>query len=305
MSNELAPEDKTLLKEISDLLNQLKPLLNKADHLLNNECFAVEVEETKYIECVSWAGEFYTAGKVYKVTNDIIIDNKGVADDYSNIMATQPNFKPSTREAYEKQQVPVKEEWSPKVGEWFKDEEGSLWLCFDDSKETFQGNDQNGMITHIPNPPTEKLSKPTEIEVGNWLTRIAEQRYPLGTKVKSNTSEFEFIVVDHQFQWQENKLQILGKSTKGTRNAWWCVWRNSDGWASIIKEEITETKERWLPKYDERYWFVQIAGDVIVGSYPCKDTALDKKYIENGNCFKTEEIAQSAADKIRNLLINS
>jgi hypothetical protein len=66
--------------------------------------------------------------------------------------------------------------------------------------------------------------------------------------------------------------------------------------------EPIETEQRWKPKYDDRYWFVTIAGDVIVASYPCKDTVLDKKYYNAGNCFETKEAAQKAAEAIKQYL---
>lgn len=53
--------------------------------------------------------------------------------------------------------------------------------------------------------------------------------------------------------------------------------------------------ERFVPKENERYWFVDEDGDVLVD---VNDTGIDKKRIDFYNCFRTEEETEQEKEKI-------
>ena len=70
------------------------------------------------------------------------------------------------------------------------------------------------------------------------------------------------------------------------------------------KDEVVEdVKERWLPSYGSKYWYIGINdGLFFVSDFHWGNDDVDFTNRETGNCFKTKEIAKSAADKIKQLL---
>lgn len=59
--------------------------------------------------------------------------------------------------------------------------------------------------------------------------------------------------------------------------------------------------ERWKPKYGEEYWVV-ICGAVIVSTW--RSDYVDNYRWGLGNCFKTKEEAEAAAEKVKALLLS-
>jgi hypothetical protein len=57
--------------------------------------------------------------------------------------------------------------------------------------------------------------------------------------------------------------------------------------------------EKWKPKEGERFYFIGVQGEVAEAIYDV-DWA---KECEFGNCFRTKEQAQEAAEKVRELLL--
>ncbi len=284
----LTPEDKESISRISELLAELeKRVTNAEKHLFGFKPVCEqpdnEVEEKPYVPVEDrFIGmqpiESFKAAQTTPVTVGTTKQNEKL-----------PCPQPAT---------PVNGEW--KIGEW-------AWNC--DTKKTL------GLITEITPTGTafydtqdgttkeyfldiSRCVKPTDKEVEAHLVKIAEQRYPVGTKVNAfigKDSNVPCYIKQHVFKYNASSDELYSEQSFGS----FTVYRKGK-WAEIIKE--VEQKERWYPKYDDRYWFVQIAGDVIVASYPCKDTALDKKYIESGNCFKTQPEAEKLAQLIRDTL---
>jgi hypothetical protein len=181
-------------------------------------------------------------------------------------------------------------EWKPKVGEWFKSKFGHLYLCDRLESGVIFGENQNGILYAMDYCfPT---TKPLPEEIQAHLVAIAENKYPVGAKYKRMGS-LEIIG-----EIKTNEFIYLPEKNALTEKTGYTVWKDGK-WAELAP---IETEQRWKPKYDDRYWFVTIAGDVIVASYPCKDTALDKKYYNSGNCFETKEAAQKAAEAIKQYL---
>ena len=60
--------------------------------------------------------------------------------------------------------------------------------------------------------------------------------------------------------------------------------------------------KRWIPEIGEKYFCVDIAG-LPFGSL-WDDGLLDKMAYQQGNCFKTKEEAEAAAEKVKALLLS-
>lgn len=58
--------------------------------------------------------------------------------------------------------------------------------------------------------------------------------------------------------------------------------------------------ERWKPKYNEIYYFVD--SDMSVSTEYWNESYLDKSLYASCNCFKTEDEAKAVAEKIKELL---
>lgn len=65
---------------------------------------------------------------------------------------------------------------------------------------------------------------------------------------------------------------------------------------------MEEPKKRWMPQIDEKFWSIHVTGKVQQWLNLGGD--FEKDCIEYGNCFLTREKAESAAAKIKELLIN-
>jgi hypothetical protein len=60
--------------------------------------------------------------------------------------------------------------------------------------------------------------------------------------------------------------------------------------------------ERWKPEYGETYYYVWTTGHTASTFWT--NTISDKNLFERGNCFRTEKEAESAAEKIKALLLS-
>lgn len=60
--------------------------------------------------------------------------------------------------------------------------------------------------------------------------------------------------------------------------------------------------ERWKPETNEMYWFIPKDGEVIPFCW-CDDE-IDRTCFNFGNCFRTEEEAEAAAEKVKDLLLD-
>ncbi len=60
--------------------------------------------------------------------------------------------------------------------------------------------------------------------------------------------------------------------------------------------------ERWKPETNEMYWFIPKDGEVIPFCW-CADK-IDMECFNFGNCFRTEEEAEAAAEKVKALLLD-
>lgn len=70
----------------------------------------------------------------------------------------------------------------------------------------------------------------------------------------------------------------------------------------LVVEEVPNL-ERWKPEVGEKYYFVStlICG---VNYYIWDNDEIDRDIYEMGNCFKTEEEAQEALKKFKELLLS-
>jgi hypothetical protein len=76
---------------------------------------------------------------------------------------------------------------------------------------------------------------------------------------------------------------------------------NNQPWMAIKEPEPYEP-QRWTPNYMDRYWYVTVDHKVATGVW--MDAPSDYNRYEGCNCFQTEEQAEEAARRMRELLIN-
>lgn len=63
--------------------------------------------------------------------------------------------------------------------------------------------------------------------------------------------------------------------------------------------------ERWKPEVGERYWVIWINDtECPVTFYDCTGELFMRGFWEVGNCFRTEEEAEYAAEKVKELLLS-
>lgn len=264
--------------------------------LISEDAPIAPVEETQYVECVdndNWFNSI-TKGNIYKVNSVSgdtyeILDNTGNNHDYF-----KTRFKPSTLSAFTAQNTIAQTEL--KQGEWAWNNENKRFI---------------GTVTYVKggiildNQKGDKwttqpqyLVKPTPEEIEQHLTTIAISKgYKTGTKIIS--------IVD----WHEPKECIIDASSliKGfslSSKGVFClngyaIWNGK--WASILEVEPIK-EERWLPAYGEIFYYVSVGWNVQKGSIFNIKNPTDESMFRNGNVFKTEEEAQIAADKIKQLL---
>lgn len=70
-----------------------------------------------------------------------------------------------------------------------------------------------------------------------------------------------------------------------------------------VEQPKEEVKERWKPSFGCKYWYVGIYDfQFFVADFHWGNDDVDFINHDTGNCFKTEQEAQSAANKIKALL---
>jgi hypothetical protein len=252
----------------------------------------IDTTEGYYVRCTSWQGELYTAGKIYQVVNGIIIDNTGFKDDYAHLIKHQPFFKPATHAEFLAQEQG--KEWKPKVGEWVKDEIGNCGLVIEILKNGDLRVDNQSPYGGLITIGTIYVYQPTTEEIQAHLVVIAEKKYPVGTKFKNAVSNKEIGITDGDYEYskENNALYTKDKPNKVSQ----CIWYNGK-WAELAP---IETEQRWQPKLLEDYYYINDWFKVRKTIYTHHD--LDRPRILAGNCFKTEQEAQKAAEAIKQYL---
>ena len=72
---------------------------------------------------------------------------------------------------------------------------------------------------------------------------------------------------------------------------------------SFVKTFYKEIElPRWKPEYDDNWYFINPTGEVIERIWV--NSQFDNLCLEFGNCFRTKEEAESARNKIKELLNN-
>ncbi len=60
--------------------------------------------------------------------------------------------------------------------------------------------------------------------------------------------------------------------------------------------------ERWMPEYGDTFWYVSEFAEVCGTTWV--DDEIDPVFYESGNCFRTAEEAEAAAEKVKALLLS-
>jgi hypothetical protein len=179
-------------------------------------------------------------------------------------------------------------EW--KVGEWAwnNNRKNMLALIVNINGNKVQVDNQDGKIEWWCNRFI--IETPTPEEIQAHLVAIAEKKYPVGAKVKFGKFTKE-ISVPLCFKYKYGNLECADFE----------YWTPTNGWAEIVAP--IETEQRWEPKLLEVYYYINEqfkVSNTIVTHYD-----LDSPRILAGNCFKTEQEAQKAAEAIKQYLSNN
>jgi hypothetical protein len=173
-------------------------------------------------------------------------------------------------------------EW--KVGEWVKDEMGNCGLVIEILKNGDLRVDNQSPYGGLITIGTIYVYQPSPEEIQAHLVEIAEKKYPVGAKVKFGKFTKE-ISVPICFKYKYGNLECADFE----------YWTPTKGWAELAP---IETEQRWMPEKGEDYW-------LVLGYCNVEQTTHDfwnEKYVEVGNCFKTEQEAQKAAEAIKQYL---
>ena len=68
-------------------------------------------------------------------------------------------------------------------------------------------------------------------------------------------------------------------------------------------EWFAPVDERYKPDEEDSYWYVKTGGDINETEYRPNGSASHLARYKRGNCFRTEEQAQEAAERIKETLI--
>lgn len=80
---------------------------------------------------------------------------------------------------------------------------------------------------------------------------------------------------------------------------------NSENADVEVPNEVVEVKELWKPKVGESYWIIELYP--IIGAFQVTSDGFinkDEKLYNFGNCFRTEEEAEKALEKVKETLLN-
>ena len=197
------------------------------------------------------------------------------------------------------QQAPV--EWKVCEWAWLTKGKHSIGLITEIQGNKATADDQNGFV--VKELYIHEFVKPTKEEIEQHLVKIAEKKYPVGTKVKC-LHDCQDLTIGNDFT---ARLEFDGASLRYTKEGFgataiWCE-NETNKWAKIISEPITEQKERFKPcLINEEYWIVspKMKAHRIV----FHNNDYDNDFISVGNCFPTKEEADRAAQAIRETLKN-
>jgi hypothetical protein len=166
-------------------------------------------------------------------------------------------------------------------------------LDLSDTSEITLDN-QDGKSNHFAT--LAMLVKPSPEEIQTHLVEIAQKKYPVGTKFKNAVSNKEIGITDGDYEYskENNALYTKDKPNKVSQ----CIWCNGK-WA---EQAPIETEQRWKPEKGQLYYYVNWSQKDKIGSFTWVSDETDIDFYELGNCFKTKEAAQKAAEAIKQYL---
>jgi hypothetical protein len=183
-------------------------------------------------------------------------------------------------------------EW--KVGEWVKDEMGNCGLVIEIIKNGDLRVDNQSPYGGLITIGTIYVYQPTTEEIQAHLVAIAEKKYPVGAKYKRMGSlEIVGEIKTKDFIYLPEKNALTEKTG-------YIVWKDGK-WAEIVAP--IETEQRWQPSYGVKYWYIgSNDGQFFVADFHWGNDDVDFVNHDTGNCFKTEQAAQKAAEAIKQYL---
>ncbi len=222
---------------------------------------AAEVEEEipEYVEATKDYNGYFISGYIYKVNNlrqirnaELICNVKSAhikAGNYMYVNLTYPNWKPSTKEAYEEQGKPKFKE-----GDWLYEHEAlvrfngvnDLGRVITKEYYHFHGDKLIGEGKSDDYINVKDVRLATDEEIKRILTKVAEIKYPIGTRIKPENL---------------NKMMGSPRSVKVTKSDFhfainpYQMWVSSEQWNSIIYKngkwaEIVEDSKLVINGYE-------------------------------------------------------
>jgi hypothetical protein len=182
-------------------------------------------------------------------------------------------------------------EW--KEGEWAYDIiHGHCGIIINDGEDGFLDIDLQDDSRYFLRKDLAR--KPTDKDIETWLVSIAEKKYPVGTKFKDGNDK-QFEISETEFDYDNRENALFGRCYEFS--GWVRIWDNGK-WAEIVAP--IETEQRCQPKHGEVYWYLT---EFLT---PAKEEywilTYDTARYNAGNCFKTEQEAQKAAEAIKQYL---
>ncbi len=141
-----------------------------------------------------------------------------------------------------------KAEWTPKVGEWFKNDLGVLFLCVEGEYGLINGDTQNDEYI-ISFYTAQWLTKPTEQEVGDYLIGLAKAKgFKAGIEIdQSKWGGFKVKLGEVDFNYNNGNLHLGGL----------VIWYKGT-WAEVLpqaKEGFdVDVKFKWLDDLSGHYY---------------------------------------------------
>ena len=123
---------------------------------------------------------------------------------------------------------------------------------------------------------------PAKYPKGSYIVRDGERR-----KVLEELGELRFLSWDHQ--------QGLNWETMASVTLQTAIELEHDGWKV---EEDDEAPEPWKPEDGDHLWFLDETCTPVISCHemPYSDLPV---LIKNGNCYRSREEAEKAAERVR------
>lgn len=185
-------------------------------------------------------------------------------------------------------------------------------------KDLKGGTDYDGLYFHPEMEQLAKLNKPFEVmKVGKedvairqnrrkkWFLNNAmidwEKTIEENGVIRKSNLIYDGTTLEGQINGKEIKVTRSDKDKEDLEKAVMMALLKSLGVTYVdVKDLKNKVKKVWRPKYREKYYYIMSNLEVNCGYND--DYSMDKRRIQVGNCFETEEEAEKKVVEIRRIL---